>query len=220
MNVSTQCLFYDVPSKITIACFNCLCIALPEVTSFHSLFPLKPEKNDAKFCTVVINKHPAVVIMTFHVTALPWFTVWICSKPAADGLAQLLPLKLHHAERFQKGVKLSGHISRCFLWNVCAGEERSTLDINNSPSDKDCWREPCRLQIPMWLHDTQLTCTEASSQSLRYSLVCLDGPLLGSSGVYIDWDVFVYCGILLPDVLQWMALVNDNPTCGTRVVLF
>ncbi len=86
------------------------------------------------------------------------------------------------AIHFQKCVKLSGHIRRCFLWDVCGGEERSTLDINNSPSDKDCWREPRRLQIPMWMHDTQLTSTEASSQRLRYSPVCLDGPLLGSSG--------------------------------------
>ncbi len=145
-----------------------------------------------------------------------------CSKPAADGLATAAALKMTScgAIHFQKCVKLSGHIRRCFLWDVCGGEERSTLDINNSPSDKDCWREPRRLQIPMWLHDTQLTWTGASSQRLRYSLVCLDGPLLGSSGVYIDWDVFIYCGKLLPDVLQWMALVNDNPTCGTRVVLF
>lgn len=100
-----------------------------------------------KWCNAVL------VILTFPCCS----SILIhCSKPAADGLTQLLPLKMTScgAIQFQKYVKLSGHFSRCFLWDVCAREECSTLDINNSPSDKDSWREPRRLQIPMWLHDT------------------------------------------------------------------
>ncbi len=100
VNVSTQCLFYDVPSLKIHRMLQLLMHSAPRGHFLSQPLPSQTRKNGAKFCTVVINKHPAVVIMTFHVTALPWFTVWMRSKPAADGLAQLLPLKWHHAERF------------------------------------------------------------------------------------------------------------------------